>query len=208
MRATRTPIRTTTAPAEPGGRFSGFRRGRHRRPRRRKALLAVGGLVLAAAVLSLVRMSPESGVGAPGTAAAEPRLGPGVTPGTTAGPTLRGGSTATTATRTAGPDALAPAASVPRGPGTAPAPAGSTRAPAAPGRSAAPPRTVTTAPSAPARPTAPASTASAPPASHPAPPPKPTPTPDPGQSAPAPGPGGLCLPVIGLCVDVTGPHWG
>ncbi|TWV27911.1 hypothetical protein FRZ03_38420, partial [Streptomyces misionensis] len=87
MQATGTPIATTsttpTAPAEPGGRFPGFRRGRHRRPRRRKALLAVGGLVLAAGVLGLVRIYPESGVGAPGTAAAEPRLVPDTTPSVT-----------------------------------------------------------------------------------------------------------------------------
>ncbi|MFF3361450.1 hypothetical protein [Streptomyces misionensis] len=208
MRATRTPMRTTTAPAEPGGRFRGFRRGRHRRPRQRRALLAVGGLALAAAVLSLVRISPESGVGAPGTAAAEPRLGPGITPGTTPGPAPKGGSATTTATRATGPDALAPAASGPRGSDTAPAPGGSVQTPGTAGRSAAPPRTVTAAPSAPPRPTAPAPTGSAPPASHPAPAPTPPPTPGPGQSAPAPGLGGLCLPVIGLCVDVTGPRRG
>ena len=51
-------------------------RGRHRRPRPRKVLFAVGGLAVAAGVLSLVRMVPEGGVGTPGTAEAEPRLDP------------------------------------------------------------------------------------------------------------------------------------
>ena len=51
-------------------------RGRHRRPRPRKILLAVGGLAVAAGALSLVRMAPEGalGGGGLGTAEAEPRL--------------------------------------------------------------------------------------------------------------------------------------
>ncbi|MCG0067181.1 hypothetical protein L0F81_28605 [Streptomyces tricolor] len=57
-------------------RAPGVRRGRHRKPRPRKALLAAGGLALAAGVLSLVRISPQSGVGASGTA--EPDRAPGV----------------------------------------------------------------------------------------------------------------------------------
>ncbi|MDX5568842.1 hypothetical protein PYK79_43700, partial [Streptomyces sp. ID05-04B] len=49
-------------------------RGRHRRPRPRKVLFAVGGLALAAGVLSLLRPTPDTGgAGALGTAEAEPR---------------------------------------------------------------------------------------------------------------------------------------
>ncbi|MYQ44669.1 hypothetical protein GTW40_06235, partial [Streptomyces sp. SID4985] len=51
------------------------RRGRHRRPRPRKVLLAAGGLALAAGVLSLVRVAPESGLAGPATAEAEPQHG-------------------------------------------------------------------------------------------------------------------------------------
>ncbi|MFD8805010.1 hypothetical protein [Streptomyces sp. NPDC059597] len=50
-------------------------RGRHRRPRPRKVLLAAGGLALAAGVLSLVRVAPESGLAGPATAEAEPQHG-------------------------------------------------------------------------------------------------------------------------------------
>ncbi|NEC92500.1 hypothetical protein G3I71_43660, partial [Streptomyces sp. SID12501] len=38
-------------------------RGRHRKPRPRKVLLAAGGFALAAGVLSLVRLAPDGGVG-------------------------------------------------------------------------------------------------------------------------------------------------
>ncbi|MEU2881057.1 hypothetical protein ABZ651_33685, partial [Streptomyces sp. NPDC007070] len=46
-------------------------RGRHRRSRRRKALLAAGGLALAAGALGLVRLAPEYAGGGLGTAEAE-----------------------------------------------------------------------------------------------------------------------------------------
>ncbi|EGX56789.1 hypothetical protein SZN_25984, partial [Streptomyces zinciresistens K42] len=69
---------TAQAYAPGAGRRLGSR-GRHRRPRSRKALLAAGGLALAAGVLSLMRPAPDS---------AAPRLGtadpgrPGVAVGT------------------------------------------------------------------------------------------------------------------------------
>lgn len=47
-------------------------RGRHRRPRPRKVLLAAGGLALAAGALSLVRMSPDSGVSGLGATESDP----------------------------------------------------------------------------------------------------------------------------------------
>ncbi|MYW45496.1 hypothetical protein GT346_19740, partial [Streptomyces sp. SID161] len=66
------PAHPGTAPGHGPGRAPGVPRGRHRRPRPRRVLFAAGGLALAAGVLSLVRITPESGVGAPGTAEAEP----------------------------------------------------------------------------------------------------------------------------------------
>lgn len=66
-------------------------RGRHRRPRPRKVLFAVGGLALAAGALSLVRLAPESVIGGPGSAEAEPRYTPGAGTGTD-----RAGTTAAT----------------------------------------------------------------------------------------------------------------
>ncbi|MFE1241511.1 hypothetical protein [Streptomyces tendae] len=54
---------TTGTPTEP--RYAWGRRGRHRRPRPRRVLLAAGGLALAAGALSVVRLLPESG-GDPG----------------------------------------------------------------------------------------------------------------------------------------------
>lgn len=50
-------------------------RGRHRRPRPRRVLFAVGGLALAAGALSLVRMAPESVIGGMGTPDGEPTSG-------------------------------------------------------------------------------------------------------------------------------------
>jgi hypothetical protein len=186
-------------PAEPSDGPSGIRRGRHRKPRPRKVLLAAGGLALAAGVLSLVRLSPESGVGAPGTAEAEPRVDPG-------GVTDRSANTAATA---AGPTALPSATSVMGGRSSTPA-AGTSPAPSAKGTSSTSsgdtsvPTTIPTgAPSAPgSTPHAPATT-SAPRPNPTTTAPAPAPTPSHSTAPPAPG-GGLCLPVVGLCVDVLG----
>ncbi|MFS4093640.1 hypothetical protein [Streptomyces sp. AF1A] len=187
-------------PAEPSDGPSGIRRGRHRKPRPRKVLLAAGGLALAAGVLSLVRISPDSGVGAPGTAEAEPRVDPG------GGATDRSVNTAATA---GGPTALPSATSVMGGRSSTPTPGGSP-APTATGTSApssgdaSVPTTIPT-----GAPTAPGSTPHSP-ATTSAPRPNPTttapaqaPAPSHSTAPPAPG-GGLCLPVVGLCVDVLG----
>ncbi|MEV7815370.1 MULTISPECIES: hypothetical protein [Streptomyces] len=184
-------------------RTPGVRRGRHRKPRPRKVLLAAGGLALAAGVLSLVRAAPDSTVGAPGTAEAEPRLDPG------GGPTDRSANTA--ATIAAAPTALPSATSAMGGRSLAPTPAGS------PVRTAPGPGTATTTPGDTAVPTAlpsrtpgPPSATSRPPAPatsapRPAPAtPTPTPTPTPSHGPAEPGPGGVCVPVIGLCVDLFG----
>ncbi|MFE7166799.1 hypothetical protein [Streptomyces sp. NPDC057616] len=173
-------------------------RGRHRRPRPRKVLFAVGGLALAAGALSLVRMAPESGVGGLGTAEADPRQDPG--PGT-----ARSGN-ATTAVE-AVPRVSGSAASVLGGVSTTPTAGASvlplpatTTSPADP--AAAPTGGTTTMPEAPNGPTA-----TVRPPSTTAPAPRPTPTAGGTTPAPAPQPShphghgpGLCVPVVGLCV--------
>ncbi|MEU5596217.1 hypothetical protein [Streptomyces sp. NPDC020298] len=170
------------------------RRGRHRKPRPRKVLLAAGGLALAAGALSLVRMAPDSGVGAPGTAEAEPRLGAG-------GATDRSANTAVSvgaaplpsATSTMGgvsgrptpsPTArLGSATAVPTTlPVHAPASIPTTADGPTPGTTPRPPTT--------------------PPASAPPHTPEPPPTRNTGTPTPTPSQhGGVCLPVIGLCVN-------
>ncbi|MEV0486306.1 hypothetical protein AB0I69_37650 [Streptomyces sp. NPDC050508] len=179
-------------------------RGRHRRPRPRKILFAVGGLAVAAGVLSLVRLTPESGVGGLGTAEADPRPDPGTGTGDgtdrpanaaatiSADPTaipsatsVMGGVSATP-TMTSGvvPTPYATAApTAAADPTTIPETATATTPPPAP-QEPAPHRTSTTAP-------APAST------------PTPTPTPSRTANSPAPAPSrpSLCVPIIGLCVD-------
>ena len=55
-----TATMTTTGLAEEGGIRLFGPRGRHRKPRPRKVLLAAGGLALAAGALSLVRLTPDA----------------------------------------------------------------------------------------------------------------------------------------------------
>ncbi|MER8011434.1 hypothetical protein [Streptomyces sp. NPDC094149] len=193
-------------PVLPGPRLFGARvRGRHRRPRPRKVLFAVGGLALAAGALSLVRMVPGPGSGVPGTTEAEPRedVGGGVSDGATNAaatlPAALGVSPSATsvmggasATPTTGPSP----ASGPVTSAAAPAP----EAPTPPGTPATP--DMTTIPQAPNTP-APSTAAPRPPATTPA-------APHPGHgtspSSPAPQPGepGLCVPVVGLCAGPLG----
>ncbi|MEV6173203.1 hypothetical protein AB0L99_33985 [Streptomyces sp. NPDC051954] len=156
-------------------------RGRHRKPRPRKVFLAAGGLALAAGVLSLVRMTPDSDVSNLGTAEAEPRPDTGTDQ-----------SPNTEATLAASPTAIPTAASVRRGPGTAPSP---TKTPSAP------PTKATTAPApTPAHPAVPGTPDASATATDS---PQPTPTPARPTDSPAPTPDrpGICIPVIGLCVD-------
>ncbi|GED85125.1 hypothetical protein [Streptomyces sp. 6-11-2] len=187
-------------------------RGRHRRRRPRKALLAAGGLAVAAGVLSLVRLTPESGPGGPRAAEAEPHAAPDHGSGRSAGTPV--GASATTGS---GPATAPPATVALDGVSTAPVPDGSAVPMASPSAAAA-----TTEPSAlPQTTTVP--TAALPedtdPPEHPehpepneaprppagtAPAPRPTPAPSRSTQPPAPpsGGGGLCLPIIGLCVGV------
>ena len=179
-------------------------RGRHRRPRPRKALLAAGGMALAAGVLGLVRMTPESGVAGPGTAEAEPR--PDSPPDAT------GSDRATRAAATTGavPE-VSPSATAALG-GVSSTPFRRVSLAHTPSATTAPPTPApdtTTIPDAPNPPGAPAPTDTT--AARPTPTRPPTPTPPASRTSAAPTtapqqPGqahrpGLCVPIIGVCVD-------
>ncbi|MGW3123062.1 hypothetical protein ACWDBW_39125 [Streptomyces sp. NPDC001107] len=170
------------------------RRGRHRRPRPRKLLFAVSGLALAAGALSLVRMAPDTGSAGLGTTEADPRQDPATdtdqssttvaaaetAPRVSPSATYAMGNASTTPTA---PSSLVPLQTAPPSPSVAPAP-GTTTIPVTPG---------TPAPT----------TTQHPPATQA---PAPRPTPDRTTPPPAPQPGetdepGLCVPVIGLCVE-------
>ncbi|PTM92369.1 hypothetical protein [Streptomyces sp. VMFN-G11Ma] len=181
----------------PGGR------GRHRRPRPRKVLFAVGGLALAAGALSLVRLAPESVLGGPGSAEAEPRHDPGAETdraGNTAAtvgtlPEVSPSATSALGGRSATPTPDTSTAPVPptTTPPAAPSTTDTTTIPEAPNTRNAPPPT-----------TAPHPPATTPPAPHPTPPPDRT-TPPPHTADPtAPADPTLCVPVISLCVGLLG----
>ncbi|MEV8432067.1 hypothetical protein [Streptomyces chartreusis] len=178
-------------------------RGRHRRPRPRKVLLAAGGLALAAGALSLVRMSPDSGVSGLGAAESDPAPAPGTdaepdrstnaaatltpnapkaTPSATSA--MGGLGTAPTTDSIVVPTPARTTTTAPHGQGGAPAP---TPPAAQPGTQA--PEPPTTTPRAP-RPTTPA----------PETPGRPPTTPPPTQQ-PRPDDNSVCVPIIGLCVD-------
>ncbi|BDH08139.1 hypothetical protein [Streptomyces seoulensis] len=174
-----------------------LRRGRHRRGRRVVLLLA-GAAVLALAVSSLVRIAPDAG---PGTAEAEPRrpwkLGAGPTPGVSA--TVVAVPPASPVTE-ASPSASArptPSGTVTPGPETVPPPAARPSEAPHPAATAAVPR--------------PQGPAHAPPEARteaPAPAAEPTPVPTPSSAAPAPAPKpsskGVCVPVLGVCLELRG----
>ncbi|MEV4785690.1 hypothetical protein AB0K53_09595 [Streptomyces tuirus] len=191
------PHRPVPAEAAP---FPPRVRGRHRKPRPRKVLLAAGGLVLAAGALSLVRLTSGPGADA-GTVEAGPRPDP-VT-------TATDDATQTAATFPAVPDA---SPSSPTALGTLPA--SPVTKGARPSPSATAPATATAAgPTSTTIPDTPNAPAPAPTASRGGDAPRPAPTPPapPSRTTPAPPPRpeepkkphdpGLCVPVIGLCVD-------
>ncbi|MFF4904523.1 hypothetical protein ACFY2T_06645, partial [Streptomyces sp. NPDC001260] len=200
------PAAETVPVVIPGPRLFGGRvRGRHRRPRSRKVLFAVGGLALAAGALSIVRMVPGPGSGVPGTTEAEPRedVGGGVSDGATNAaatiPAALGVSPSATSVMggvSATPTTDPTSASAPVTSAATPTPGASTP----PGTPDTP--DMTTIPEAPNTP-APSTAAHRPPATTPA-------APHPGHgtspSSPAPQPGepGLCVPVVGLCVGPLG----
>ncbi|MGI5377817.1 hypothetical protein ACQEV2_26935 [Streptomyces sp. CA-251387] len=168
-------------------------RGRHRRPRPRKVLLAAGGLALAAGALSLVRLTPDSDV--TGVEAADSAPTPALGTDT---------DLATDAAATPEPPHLKPSPSstyAMGGLGTTPTtdtivvPTTNTTAAPRPGASGTK-TDDTTAPIPTHHPTAPTSRE-----------PAPTPTPTrPAPNPPVPEPtqsddNAVCVPVIGLCVD-------
>ncbi|WP_234381874.1 hypothetical protein [Streptomyces dysideae] len=184
----------TTPPGTPGPHLFGSR-GRHRRPRPRRVLLAAGGLVLAAGALSLVRLMPDPGADGLSTAKGTPDPAPGKDTSTD---TDR--ATNTAATFGAVPDGSPSAPSAMGGPTAAPTT--STIVIPTPGTTTAPTTTPATAPR-PTHTTPPRPPAAAPPTTAPQPPTTQTP-PHPAANSPAPRPsrpGGVCVPVIGLCVD-------
>ncbi|WP_340376547.1 hypothetical protein U5640_16485 [Streptomyces sp. SS7] len=181
-------------------------RGRHRRPRPRKVLFAAGGLALAAGVLSLVRLSSgPGGVTGIGTAEAEPHTGPHAK-SPVAGTATRSatGRTPDTGAAVAPTTAPSPTAPSPMGGASAePAPEGGPvrGTPGAPTSVALTPGASYT--PAPARTPAPAPTRGTTPRSTPAPP-RATATVPPAPAPPRPAPTrqpGVCVPVVGLCVD-------
>ncbi|MEU9174601.1 hypothetical protein AB0D34_43750 [Streptomyces sp. NPDC048420] len=215
MTAAMTTMTTTAGPAEDGGTRLFGPRGRHRKPRPRKVLLAAGGLALAAGALSLVRLAPDAGLGGYGATEPDPQAAPGtdsdlgIATGTdratnaaaTVGSIPQPSPSSTTAM--GGISATATPA-----PGTSPAPTGS--ATAVPLPFAAAPTTIPQAPNtqapapAPTPTTTPRSptTTAAPQPSRTTPPAAPAPTPQPTHTTePAPG---LCVPIIGLCVQQRG----
>jgi hypothetical protein len=196
-------------------------RGRHRRPRPRKVLFAVGGMALAASALSLLRLAsdPVSGGGTAGTA---PRAADDLSDEETGSGASLGGvpSAEPTADVPMGDTGAAPTA--PPAPGSAtavPAPSATSSVPSigielpdGPGAPYTPP-TRATLPETPAtsaapetpRPTQDTPTQQPPAARQPAAPDAPdsATTPD-GTTEPAqPRQPGLCVPIVGVCVDDT-----
>jgi hypothetical protein len=176
-------------------------RGRHRRPRPRRVLFAVGGLALAAGALSFVRMAPVSVLGGGGSAEAESRAGAAATD--TAGDAV----TTVEAVPSARPEAAT--ATAPMGgasasptPGVSlvPTPLASTPASVPPGHGSTP---VTSAPDATGIPSAPRTTSPPAPPTTPAAP-RPTPTTTTHAPDPQPEPPEVCVPIVGICVNALG----
>ncbi|MBW8819537.1 MAG: hypothetical protein JF598_15225 [Streptomyces sp.] len=214
MTATMTTVTTTEPTADGGTRLFGPR-GRHRKPRPRKIVLAAGGLALAAGALSLVRMAPDAGLGGYGATETDPQAAPGadsdgdidIDTGTdratnaaaTVGSVPQASPSSTT---TMGGISATPTPGVPHaraGSATAvplPLAAAPTTIPEAP-NTPAPAPTASTTPHSPSTTTAPQPSRTTPP-----PAPAPTHTTQPTHtSQPAPG---LCVPIIGLCVQQRG----
>ncbi|MGW2616732.1 hypothetical protein [Streptomyces sp. NPDC001500] len=190
-------------------------RGRHRRPRPHKVLFAAGGLALAAGVLSLVRLTPDAaGPAGVGAAEADPQPDPFASTGADTGPGRSVDTAATVAPSPSAPSAMGGASAdpapeaglLPGAPGSPTSVAltpGVTYTPAAPGPAATQRAGTPHAPDAP-RPA---------PSSSTAPRPSRTPAPAPATTPPAPQPSstgtprrpGVCVPVVGLCVDPLTP---
>ncbi|WMD03804.1 hypothetical protein [Streptomyces sp. FXY-T5] len=203
-RAATVPLRREPpAPHEPGpaeaAPFHPRARGRHRKPRPRKVLLAAGGLALAAGALSLLRLTAG-----PGTDAGSVEAGPRPDPVTTA----TDDTTQTAATFPAAPD---PSPSSPTALGDLPPSPVTEGARPSPSATTGTPAAATAGPASTTIPYTPNTPAPAPTASGGGDGPRPAPTPpaSPSRTTPAPQSEeprkphdpGLCVPVIGLCVD-------
>ncbi|MFJ4002647.1 hypothetical protein ACIPWL_04210 [Streptomyces sp. NPDC090023] len=153
-------------------------------------LLVAGAAVLGVAVLSFVRVAPDAG---PGTAEAEPRrpwrLGAEPSPGVSATVVAVPSAARASATKS-----TPPIPSSPVGSSAEATPARPTETPAPLATPAAP---HTTAPEASTEPEPPAESAPAPAAT-------PTPTPTPSSAPPPPDKQGVCVPVLGLCLELRG----
>lgn len=174
-------------------------RGRHRKPRPRKVLLAAGGLALAAGAVTLIRLTSAPDGGGPGTGVeAVPRPTTKPLAPTEAPPSTRATPPSPEATPSS-PEALGGPHTSPLETPERPSPP---RTPSA--KTPPPPKTpppATTRPDTPRTPTEPPPDHRKPPPPHPA---RPTPTPEPEPEPEPSRPPGLCVPIIGLCVGGTG----
>ncbi|MFJ3661893.1 hypothetical protein ACIPPM_15675 [Streptomyces sp. NPDC090119] len=155
-------------------------------------LLVAAAAVLGVAVLSFVRVAPDAG---PGTAEAEPRrswkLDVEPSPGASATVVAVPSASPASAPRSARPTRSSPVGSSAEVPPTRP-----TQSPAPPVTSSAPRPPAaphTTAPEASSEPEPPAQSA-----------PAPAPTPTPSSTPPPPDKPGVCVPVLGLCLELRG----
>ncbi|MFE2039887.1 hypothetical protein ACFXAZ_02980 [Streptomyces sp. NPDC059477] len=194
---------TSISTGPPRRRLPLLASGRHRRPRPRKALLAVAGLALAFGALSLVPPGTDSVTAGPRAARAEPGTGPEHPPAvadrsTHAASTLPGSATpepgrsATSAMEGLAGTPLPDATDSDAPPADAETPPATTRGatasvpPPSPGATKQPPTLPRPQPTPP--------TTTSPPNHTTTPPPQPSPEP-PTQQDP-----GLCIPLIGLCL--------
>ncbi|GAA0659160.1 hypothetical protein GCM10009535_43090 [Streptomyces thermocarboxydovorans] len=199
---TDTPQRTTQRPPV-RVRFATRIRGRHRRPRHRKALVAAGGLALAMGAMSVVRLATTPGPA--DTAIGTTPVTPAVTLSPSATPPSpdRTGAPRPAQPRPTSPTALGakdstplPEAAEPEQPGSAPpatpsAPSGPDTPPSASSTPRTPPQDRRPAPGPPAPPHAPST------------------PPPPADDTPGGGNGGgsdqgLCVPLLGVCVGGLG----
>ncbi|BFO14845.1 hypothetical protein SHKM778_12330 [Streptomyces sp. KM77-8] len=194
---------TTEKPPAGASRF----RGRHRKPRPRRVLLAAGGLAVAASAVTLVRLATTQGGGTDFGTEAGPRPVPHTDSGApTASPTAGAAAVPVPGTSPSSPTALG--GKNPR-PLAAPERSSTAQSPMSP--MTAPdsdpglgpdlgPATAPAIPLPPHRPAAPASPSPSPSSSGPEHPPPPSyDPPAPRPDEPAPGPR-LCVPIIGVCV--------
>ncbi|MFJ5560075.1 hypothetical protein ACIQCD_22355 [Streptomyces sp. NPDC093250] len=188
------------------GRFPRIR-GRHRKPRPRKVLLAAGGLALAAGAVTVIRLTsaPDGGTDIGVEAGPRPTPHAESTTPTTASPPPSG--RATTPAPEASPSSPEALGGKNKAPLTPPeqSPTPRTTPPTTTPETATPPRNTapkTPPPDTPRTHNSPPPDRGEPAPNHPdGPPPKPKPTPKP-KPEPEPDPG-LCVPIIGLCIGAV-----